>query len=68
MQLAICLPNLLFVEYQPAMHRLANRFLIDPIVCENGELHVSEQHGLGITLNEEAITPFVTQTTRMGQT
>mgnify|MGYP001465726035 CR=1 FL=1 len=37
----------------------ANSILEEPIVCENGELKVPEGPGLGVTVNEEALEPFV---------
>ncbi len=66
-QLALCLPNLLYVEYQPAMLRLANSFLTHPLSCEKGYLHVPQGDGLGIAWNEMALAPFVTQRTLVGK-
>jgi galactonate dehydratase len=64
--LAICLPNLLYLEYQPAMLRLANTFLVEPLLCERGFLEIPQGAGLGIEWNEMALAPFVTQRTQLG--
>jgi L-alanine-DL-glutamate epimerase-like enolase superfamily enzyme len=52
LHLAASLPNLLFIEYQPTMHALANTLLEQPILCENGFMTLPEGPGLGITFQE----------------
>lgn len=64
--LAASVPNLLYIEYQPAMHELANRLIATPFVCEQGAMRVPAGTGLGIAWNDEALAPYVTQHTRVG--
>ena len=54
-QLAASIPNLSYVEYQPAMLRLANSLLQEPLVCEAGYIRIPQGPGLGIAWNEEAL-------------
>ncbi len=56
LQLAASIPRLLFVEYQPTMHALANTLLAQPIRCEAGFMTVPEGAGLGISWNAAAET------------
>lgn len=55
LQVAAATPNLLYVEYQPPMHELANRLIQSPFVLENGALHLPTSPGLGIDLKETAL-------------
>jgi L-alanine-DL-glutamate epimerase-like enolase superfamily enzyme len=57
---AAATPNLLFLEYQPLMLEIANRFLRRPLRCENGLLHLPDGSGLGIDLNEEVLVEYST--------
>ena len=52
---AAALPNLLILEYQPAMFALANRYLRQPLVCEAGAYHLPTGPGLGIEVDEAAL-------------
>lgn len=45
-------------EFQPSILPVANEFLINPIVCENGHFTVSAAPGLGIEYNEEKLLEF----------
>jgi len=42
-------------EYQPSILPVANEFLVEPIVCEEGKLIVPEKSGLGIEFDEEKV-------------
>lgn len=52
---AAALPNLLRLEYQPAMFALANRYLARPLVCEAGSYRLPAGPGLGLELDEAAL-------------
>lgn len=45
-------------EYQPSILPVANEFLAEPIVCENGRFLVPEGPGLGITIDEEKVRSY----------
>jgi L-alanine-DL-glutamate epimerase-like enolase superfamily enzyme len=51
MQVAAMTPNLLYLEYQPKMVRLANQFLAQPLQVEAGALRLSDGPGLGVELD-----------------
>lgn len=42
-------------EYQPSILPVANEFLKEPIVCDNGCFEISEKAGLGIDFDEEKL-------------
>ena len=56
---ASAIPNLIFQEYQPLMLGLSNQFLKRPIVCEEGHFLLPEGSGLGIEMDEEAVSQYV---------
>lgn len=55
LQVAASIPNLAIVEYQPNPLSLANQYLAQPLVCENGAYQVPAGPGLGVDLDEERI-------------
>jgi len=59
LQVGAAIPNLIFVEYQPVMLEMANRVLRRPLICEAGEFVLPEGPGLGIEIDEAALTPFI---------
>ena len=56
---ALAIPNLIFQEYQPLMLGLSNQFLKRPIVCEEGHFRLPEGSGLGIEMDEDALSQYV---------
>jgi len=42
-------------EYQPSILPVANEFLTEPLICENGYLKVPDGPGLGIVYDEEKV-------------
>ena len=48
-------------EYQPSILPVANEFLVNPIVCENGFLKIPEGPGLGIDLDEDKLKYYSVQ-------
>jgi galactonate dehydratase len=59
LQVAAAIPNLSIQEYQPVMLSLANKFLKEPLVCEQGFFRLPKGPGLGIELDEEALAPYI---------
>jgi galactonate dehydratase len=55
----LAIPNLVFQEYQPLMLGLSNQFLKRPIVCEEGHFLLPEGSGLGIEMDEDALSQYV---------
>jgi galactonate dehydratase len=60
LQVAAAIPNLLFLEFQPLMLTMANRFLRQPLKCDAGFLYLPEGPGLGIDLDEQSLDPYCT--------
>ena len=58
MQVAAGTTNVEFIEYQPPSVEAANRYLMNPIICEAGEFHLPEGPGLGIEFNEEVLASY----------
>ena len=57
--MAASIPNLIYQEYQPLMLDVSNKFLKNPIVCENGHFNLPEGPGLGIEMDEDALSEYV---------
>jgi L-alanine-DL-glutamate epimerase-like enolase superfamily enzyme len=45
-------------EYQPSILPVANEFLVDPIVCEQGFFKISDKPGLGIEFDEDKVKTY----------
>lgn len=45
-------------EFQPSILTVANEFLKDPIICENGFFKVPNSYGLGIDIDEEKVRQY----------
>lgn len=45
-------------EFQPTILPVANEFLEEPIVCENGQFCVPSGDGLGIKINEDKVREY----------
>lgn len=58
-QVAMSTPNLLWLEMNPVVLEMANRFHRKPWTVENGTLKVSDLPGLGIEIDEEALQPYI---------
>lgn len=52
------IPNFLMIEYSPVSFPLANRFLKEPLVCENGEILLPTGAGLGVEIDEDALRAY----------
>ncbi len=59
LHLAASIPNLLFVEYNPRVYEVAASLLQTPLPVGPGTLGIPAGPGLGVTINEEALRPFV---------
>lgn len=59
LQVAAMTPNLLYLEYQPAMHELANQFVTNPFILGDGALRVPEIPGIGLDLKAGALEAFM---------
>ena len=57
--MAMSIPNLIYQEYQPLMLELSNRFVKQPIICEDGHFLLPEGPGLGIEMDEEVLSQYV---------
>lgn len=55
---ACATPNLLYLEMNPTMLELANRFQRRPWVIENGKLIVPDLPGIGVDLDEDKINEY----------
>lgn len=55
LQVAAAIPNYLTTEYQPQQLRIANRMLLDPLVCREGRYLLPEGPGLGVTIDEDRL-------------
>ena len=58
LQLAAATQNHMAMEYQPIMLELANRWLKKPILCEKGAFTLPSGPGLGIEIDEDALSPY----------
>ena len=58
LHVAAAIRNLVALEYQPLMLELANRFLKKPILCDKGLFSVPTAPGLGIEIDEAALTQY----------
>lgn len=45
-------------EYQPSILPVANEFLAEPIICENGFLRVPDKPGLGLVFDEDKLRKY----------
>jgi len=54
-QISAAISNFLVMEYQPSLLPLANKMLVEDIVCEKGYFYVPDKPGLGVTVNEEIL-------------
>ena len=52
------IPNFLMIEYSPVSFPLANRFLKEPLICENGEILLPTGAGLGVEIDEDALRAY----------
>ena len=57
--IASAIPNLIYQEYQPMMLELSNQFLKHPLICKAGYFHLPKGPGLGIEIDEEALSKFI---------
>jgi L-alanine-DL-glutamate epimerase-like enolase superfamily enzyme len=57
-QVAAATPNLLWLEMNPVVLKMANRFLRSPWTVQDGTLQVPDLPGLGIEVDEEALQPY----------
>jgi galactonate dehydratase len=46
------------IEYSPVSFPLANRFLKQPLICENGEILLPTGAGLGVEIDEDALRAY----------
>lgn len=58
LNLMASIPNFLMVEYSPVSFPLANRFLKQPLVCEQGEILLPTGPGLGVEIDEDALRAY----------
>lgn len=58
LHLMASIPNFSMVEYQPVSFAVANRFLREPLVCEQGEMLLPEGPGLGVEIDEAALRAY----------
>lgn len=58
LHLMASIPNFSMVEYQPVSFAVANRFLREPLVCEQGEMCLPEGPGLGVEIDEAALRAY----------
>ena len=56
---ASTIPNLIYQEYQPMMLELSNQFLKHPIKCKSGYFELPEGPGLGIEMDEHALSEYI---------
>jgi galactonate dehydratase len=59
LQLGASIPDCRYQEYQPFVHAVANRFIKTPLVCDQGYYELPTGPGLGIEVNEAALSPYV---------
>jgi galactonate dehydratase len=59
MQVAAATPNLLWLEMNPVVLEMANRFHRDPFVVKNGRIRPPDRPGLGIEVDEQALKPYM---------
>ena len=53
---AAAIPNLYLLEFQPPVFELANTFLKDPILCQEGKYWLDDRPGLGTELDQERLS------------
>ena len=58
LHVAAAIQNLIAMEYQPVMLEMTNRFLKQPIMCEKGMFRVPAGPGLGIEIDEDALSHY----------
>lgn len=58
LNLMASIPNFLMVEYSPVSFPLANRFLKEPLRCEQGEMLLPTGPGLGVEIDEAALRAY----------
>jgi L-alanine-DL-glutamate epimerase-like enolase superfamily enzyme len=59
LQLGASIPDCRYQEYQPFVHAVANRFIKSPLVCDQGHYEVPTGPGLGIELDQAALSQYV---------
>jgi D-galactarolactone cycloisomerase len=63
LHVAAAISNLIAMEYQPVMLEIMNRFLKQPIICERGVFQMPAGPGLGIEINEYALSTYAKEYT-----
>lgn len=59
------IPNHLFLEYPPYSTPLREEFLVDPIQAKDGYVDIPDKPGLGLEINEKALTKYAHQPSQL---
>ena len=55
LHVAMAIPNLFILEYQPPVFEIANLLLKTPLICDNGYYQIPDAIGLGVEIDEDRL-------------